>query len=432
MDRTHDQEFLKTLTVLYVEDDEDVRRQLEVFLKRRVGKVIPAGNGTQGVAAFRAHQIDLVVTDILMPEMNGLEMVRQIRELDGNVPVIVTTAFEQTEYLLDSIDLGVNGYVVKPIGTEKLSNRLLECAHRLYLEEQQRLAATVYRCSPEAILVTDRSNRIVSVNDAFCRITGYAADEVIGKNPHLLSSGEQEPSFYQAMWEEISTKRSWQGELVNRRQDGTHFPARLSITCVNDPAGEITHHVGILSDITERKRAEEQIRHLAMHDALTGLPNRSLLTARFELALAAAQRYGRQLAILFIDLDNFKAINDHLGHQAGDLVLQEIGQRLLGLVRASDTVSRLGGDEFIIVINGVREEVDAIRTAEKVVDTVRSEFVVDAVRVQVSPSIGVALYPRDGSTMETLIRQADAAMYRHKQEKRESLICADSPFDSLG
>lgn len=427
MSQLDDREFLKTLTVLYVEDDDDVRRQLGLFLSRRVGTLITAADGVEGLDAFRNHPVRLVITDILMPKLDGLEMAREIRRMDRTVPIIVTTAFEQTDYLLDSIDLGVDGYVVKPISTEKLNATLLACARRLYLEQQLALAATVFDCSPEAIVITDAGNRIVSVNPAFSLITGYPAEEVLGQDPRLLASGLQERSFFASMWADLAQRKRWQGEISNRRKDGTVFPAWLSITAVSAPDGGTSHYVGIFSDITIRKKAEQQIRHLAMHDPLTGLPNRSLLSVRFELALAAAQRYGRQLALLFVDLDDFKEVNDTLGHHAGDLVLQEVGRRLMGLFRASDTVSRLGGDEFLIVINAVRETADAERAAQKVLDAVGKEMTIDGSRVLMTPSVGIALYPDHGQDMETLIKKADQSMYLKKQQGKQSVKSSVSP-----
>lgn len=413
-------DFLRTLTVLYVEDDADVRQQLAQFLRRRVGTLVTATNGAEGLEAFKNNFVQMVVTDILMPEMDGLAMAREIRTQNRAIPIVITTAFEQTDYLLRAIDLGVNGYVIKPVNTEKLNQTLRECAHRLYLEEQIRLAATVFDCSPEAIMITDTANRIVSVNQAFSDITGYTIDEVAGRNPRLLASGIQDISFYAHMWNQIRNRIRWQGEIVNRRKDGTLFPAWLTVTTLVNSVGTITHHVGIFSDISARKEAEEQIRHLAMHDPLTGLPNRSLLTARFDVALAQAQRSHRQIALLFVDLDNFKSINDSLGHQAGDQVLKEAARRLLGVFRASDTVSRLGGDEFLVVINSVREQSDALGAAEKALEVMGKEMVIEGKSIRVTPSIGLAIYPEDGTDLEALIKNADSAMYKAKQLGKNS------------
>ena len=411
-----DDQFLKTLTVLYVEDDPDVRQQLEQFLQRRVGKLIVAGNGSDGLGIFCGQRPQIVITDIKMPVMDGLTMVQEIRKLDGAVPVIVTTAFEQTDYLLRSIEIGVDEYVTKPVNSDRLYEGLLACARRLRVEWQLRLAAAVFDHCLEAVMITDADNRIVAANGVFCRITGYAVEEVLGENPSILASGVQDKAFYRAMWREILEKGAWEGEISNRRKDGSVYPQWLSITTLTDAGGRIVNHIGMFSDISKRKAAELHIRQLAMHDPLTGLPNRYLLKARFDMALAAALRSGEHLALLYIDLDNFKEINDSLGHHAGDLVLQEMSHRLQGLFRSSDTVSRLGGDEFLVVVNVVDRVADPACTARRVADTLASGMTVEGREVAVTTSIGIAVYPRDGADLETLIGKADSAMYQAKRE----------------
>jgi diguanylate cyclase (GGDEF)-like protein/PAS domain S-box-containing protein len=414
--------FLKTLTVLYVEDDPDVRQQLEQFLQRRVGELIIAGNGAEGLKTFRGSWPQIVITDIKMPGMDGLSMAQEIRRLDRNVPIIVTTAFEQTDYLLRSIEIGVDEYVTKPVNTDRLYDGLVACAYRLRLERQLKLAAAVFDHCLEAIMITDADNRIVSANRVFCQITGYSAEEVVGENPNLLSSGLQDKAFYHAMWREIQEKGAWQGEISNKRKNGSVYPEWLAITTLADGNGRITNHIGMFSDISKRKAAELHIRQLAMHDPLTGLPNRYLLKARFELALATALRNGEYLALLYVDLDNFKSINDTLGHHAGDLVLQEVSHRLQGLFRSSDTVSRLGGDEFLVVINAVDSTADARCTARKVLDTLGEEMVICGRSLVVTPSIGIAVYPLDGADLETLIGRADSAMYRAKRQGKNNFL----------
>jgi len=410
-----DEQYLKSLTVLYVEDDEDVRRQLEQFLCRRVGTLITAENGAEGLEAFLTHRPQIVITDVKMPVMDGLSMASEVRKMDETVPVIVTTAFEQTDYLLRSINIGVDQYVTKPVNTDRLYQGLLSCAYRLRVEQRLKLAATVFDNCLEAIVITDADNRIVSANRVFCQITGYGLDEVLGKDPRLLSSGSHDRAFYKALWRELIEKGSWQGEIYNRRKDGSVYPEWLSITTLSDVHGRITNYIGMFSDISKRKAYEEHIRQLAMQDPLTGLPNRHLLKARFEMSVATASRNRQMLALLYVDLDNFKQVNDTLGHHVGDEVLKEVSNRLQGVFRSSDTISRLGGDEFVVVIDAVGRESDAASAADKVLESLAGPMILTEGEVIVTPSIGIACYPKDGEDLETLIRHADGAMYDAKR-----------------
>jgi diguanylate cyclase (GGDEF)-like protein/PAS domain S-box-containing protein len=287
-------------------------------------------------------------------------------------------------------------------------------------EEQLRLAWTVFRNSVEAIIVTDANQRILSVNKAFSEVTGYSAEEAIGQTPRLLKSGHHDPAFYEAMWGEIEEHGFWQGEINDRRKNGTLYPSALSISAVRDNAGRISHYVAVFSDITERKASEARIAFLAQHDALTGLPNRALLHDRLEQALANAVRRQKRIALLFLDLDRFKTINDSLGHMMGDQLLQGVALRLSACVRETDTVSRQGGDEFLIVLTDVEVPADAARVAEKILDRLREPFQINTQQLGTSFSIGIALYPEDGQDVESLMKNADTAMYHAKESGRNT------------
>ncbi|MBS4096974.1 MAG: EAL domain-containing protein [Sulfuricella sp.] len=411
---------LKKFTVLYVEDDGDIRDQLAHFLKRRVGTLHVATNGQEGLEAFQAHRPDIVVTDILMPVMDGLKMAEQIKELSPATPIIVTTAFNETKFFLHAIDIGIDKYVIKPVNTDLLAEVLAQCAHSLLSESERRLSAAVFDNSSDAIVVTDQKNCIISVNPAFSEITGYTREEVIGKNPKIFSAGRQSPEFYTQMWHDLSQNSKWSGEIWNRRKGGELYPEWLSINTVRDNQGEITHFVGIFSDITERKQAEERVRHLAHYDALTDLPNRTLFHDRLQQALIQAQRNHEQVAVMFIDLDRFKVINDTLGHGIGDLLLQSVAQRLAHCVRQGDTVCRQGGDEFVILLPKIYRAEDAALVAQKILQSIGKPFSLDGHELHISSSIGISFFPSDGVTVDVLMKNADVAMYRAKELGRNN------------
>lgn len=287
--------------------------------------------------------------------------------------------------------------------------------------DELRLASTVFDSVDDAVAITDVDNRIITVNPAFTRITGYAADEVIGKNPKVLASGLQPPEFYKELWDALITTDGWNGEIWNRRKNGEVFVEWLSIKRVHDEDGNLTHHVAVFSDISERKATAERIQHLAHHDILTDLPNRILFTDRLQQAIANAKRESKHIAVLYLDLDKFKQINDTHGHDIGDLLLKEVAARLLDCVRDSDTVSRIGGDEFLVLLPTIEEEKDAILVAEKIRHTLNQAFELANYSLHISSSIGIAVFPEHGSDEITMLKNADAAMYAAKKHGRNNV-----------
>ncbi len=315
----------------------------------------------------------------------------------------------------------LSGMVVRDRNGRKLIWSLAQnLTEHLHAERSLRLSAKVFEHSGEAILITDADNRIVSINPAFTKITGYRLQDVRGKSPDILSSGNQDDNFYQAMWNALEQEGHWQGEVWNRRKNGEIYPEWLTITTMKDEHGRMTNYIGIFSDITERKKTEESIRYLAQHDALTGLPNRLLLTDRLSQALMAANRNGTSFAVMFIDLDRFKNINDSLGHKAGDLLLQEVGKRLTSSMRTTDTVSRQGGDEFVILAPAIEDAESVAYLASKLIEILSRPYRIDNHDLTVTPSIGITLYPQDGGDVETLLKNADAAMYSAKNSGRNN------------
>ena len=309
---------------------------------------------------------------------------------------------------------------ILPRGDREVLLVLRDISRRKQLENQLRLSARVFESSNEAILITDRRNRIISVNQMFERLTGYAEQEVLGKEPTILGAGQENRSLFRNLWALLYESGAWQGELMDRRKSGEEYPVWLSISLVRDGHGEPEYHIAAFSDITERKRQEAQIEHLAFHDVLTGLPNRRLLIDRIEVAISQAQRENIGLAVLFIDLDRFKTINDSLGHQTGDQLLYEVGQRLCQSVRSGDTVSRVGGDEFIILCPNCNYPDDAATLASKLLQALALPYRFDENQLVITASIGIALYPDNGHDANTLIGNADAAMYLAKENDRNN------------
>ena len=304
-----------------------------------------------------------------------------------------------------------------------------ERAHELETELQERsriearlhVMATVFESSREAIMISDHANRIVTVNEAFVKLTGYDVGEVLGRNPRMLSAGMTPVEVYKDMWQSLSEQGCWQGEVWDRRKDGRIYPKWLSINAVRGAQEKVTHYVAIFSDISERKEAEEKIYHLAHHDSLTGLANRMSLSLELQSAVRQAAQNRHRLALMFIDLDRFKEINDVHGHDVGDKLLVEVAGRLKQAVRHGDTVARLGGDEFVILLRYVNGREGALQVAEKVRESVAAPYEISGLALRTAASIGLAVYPQDGETVELLMKSADTAMYHAKSTGRDNV-----------
>lgn len=293
-----------------------------------------------------------------------------------------------------------------------------DITERHLMQEKLQLAATVFENTAEGVLITDIDQRISAVNRAFSEITGYSEIEALGQTPRLLASGQHDSAFYLAMWHQLTAEGHWQGEIYNKRKNGELYPSWLTISAVRNSDREITHFVAVFADISSIKHAQAKLDYQAHHDPLTGLPNRTLFENRLQGVLTCAQVSNRQGAVLFLDLDRFKHINDSLGHPVGDLLLKGIAQRLKEQVRDVDTVARLGGDEFIILLPGLHKPSDASTIANKLLACFNAPFQAGEHEFFTSASIGISLYPQDGTDVSTLIRNADAAMYRSKAKGR--------------
>ena len=279
----------------------------------------------------------------------------------------------------------------------------------------------IFLQSSEAVLVTDRNNCIVAVNAAFSEMSGYPAEEVIGGNPRMFASGRNEPAFYASMWRAINEQGVWSGEIWDRRKDGNLYPIWLTVSAVTDNAGEVSNYVATFTDIGERIEATQQLLHLAYHDPLTLLPNRLAFESQLELAIRSCERDHKQVALMLIDLDHFKTVNDTLGHATGDELLKSVAIRLRDCVRASDIVARLGGDEFVVVL----PDIDSAMTVATLAGKVQHRLADHSHQIGVhslyaTPSIGISIYPGDGRDRETLLRNADVAMYHAKDRGRNN------------
>lgn len=285
------------------------------------------------------------------------------------------------------------------------------------------LAATVFDHSPEGILLSDANNKILQINDAFVELTGYTAEDVIGKNPRMLSSGNQSNEFYQAMWLKIRNQGKWSGEIYNRRKNGEIYPERLTIIAVKNNQNQLTHHIAIFNDLSQQKKAEQHIHFLAHYDPLTHLANRTLFTERLQQAILKSQRSHKSIALLFIDLDRFKDINDSFGHKAGDQLLVQVANDIKGCIRDSDNIARLGGDEFIITLEELTHNeliVSAPAVAVKILTALSHKYTLEMTHAYIGASIGIAIYPEDAATADRLLQSADMAMYHAKAQGKNN------------
>lgn len=337
----------------------------------------------------------------------ALDLTFQIRRQDGQV------RFMRNRAALYAADARSPNRLIGT--TEDVTERKMQ-------EADLRIAATAFE-SHESMIITDAQAMILRVNHAFTELFGYTADDGLGRTPRILQSGRHEPSFYADLWTKLQRDRVWQGEIWNRRKGGDVFPVWLSITAVSNENGDVTHYVATHTDITLRKAAEEEIRTLAFYDPLTRLPNRRLLHDRLHQALIHARRSSSRLALMFLDLDKFKPVNDAFGHQAGDELLLAVAQRLQACVRESDTVARVGGDEFVVLLPNIDAVQDALGVAEKIHGALKQLFILpEGQEVSISSSLGVSIYPEHGSDEATLMGHADAAMYQAKSSGRDKFL----------
>jgi two-component system CheB/CheR fusion protein len=364
------------------------------------------------------------IDNAVQPNLNTLNSALGCEELIGKIQQVIDTGETYQDKLLiqkNYFELTIYPYFSRNIDT--ITGAVLtiqDITEQCMAEQQIRLAASVFENANEAIVITDANNEIISINPAFTQITGYEKKEVIGKNPNILSSKRQLPQFYESLWQSIKDTGKWQGEIFNKRKDGTVYPEWLSISTLKDEAGKVMHYIGIFTDISAAYKDRETIIQQANYDALTHLPNRNLFLDRLKQAIANAARAQELVGVMFIDLDGFKDINDALGHSQGDILLQRLSQRMVGMLRESDSIARFGGDEFTVLVTGLEKETDIIPTVEKILDAIQAPIAVDEHELSVTASIGITMFPNDGKDGETLLKYADSAMYTAKAEGRNA------------
>ena len=587
---------MENLTILIADDDKITTSILSRMLAPYTNDILIAENGRIGLELFIAHRPQIVLSDINMPEMGGLEMVEQIRKLDEDVKIAIFTNFEKRDILIKAIQYGVNQFFSKPFEVRHFSQVIqhliddvtakrriqdeldrqrnvlhainamasnflqhtdwFEALHvemlqlkkaaetsaifiyknddpehpesasrvlaindhpgararkQIHYKKQHlirwknalskgesvngdivhydhakqkllkafkidtllmlpifvnkrwwgflgignskqqplkeddiemlstvasiigsainhqrnfqslRMSSAVFKHTVDGVLITDANNRILQVNEAFTEITGYTAEEVIGKDPKLLKSGQHDLQFYQQMWDQITQNGYWQGEITNRKKNGEIYIEWLSINAITDAQGNIENHIGVFSDVTHQRKDAAEHAYLATHDPLTGLTNRLLLSDRLDHAINHAGRFDKCIAVIFCDLDNFKPINDTYGHSAGDEVLKTVAKRMKKILRKEDTICRFGGDEFVILVEELQTFAFLQNIVKKISAISKDSIVIEGAELSIEMSIGVALYPSDAEDAQSLLRHADEAMYRAKHSGKNAI-----------
>jgi len=348
----------------------------------------------------------IFVTSVSRPIKRLMDATRRFAGGDLKVRVAITHR--------DEIGDLINSFNTMAGGLEK------EITGRERRELELRKVSLVVEQSPNVVLITDTQGNIEYVNPMFTLLTGYTREEAIGKNPRILKSGKTPPERYKRLWWTITSGTEWRGEFCNKKKNGELYWESAFISSIKNAAGDITHFIAIAEDTTERRRAEERIQHLAYYDALTGMPNRAFYNDLLSLALSHAQRRGEMVAVLFLDLDRFKDVNDTLGHSIGDQLLKIVAGRVADSLRKEDTVTRLGGDEFTLLLPGMTQTEDAARIAQKILEAVKKPLMLGGHELNITASIGIAIYPADGENAEALLKNADTAMYHAKEQGRNS------------
>lgn len=409
----------KTPNVLVVEDDQDEAQLIRFQLCENAADAFEVELAASLAAVKHLlesdYQPDVVLLDLNLPDSAGITTVERCLELLDNVPVVVHTGRDDFSITEAAIEAGAEDYLLKGVDSWILRKSLRYAILRHERDEHERMAKTVFHHVSEAILITDEQGVILDVNEAFTHITGFSREEALGQTPSILSSGHHDAAFYASLWQDLQQQGHWKGEVWNRRKSGEVYTELLTINAVTNARGEIRQYVAIFSDITLQKEEQTDLQHRANHDALTGLPNRSLFMDRLQQSFASVKRHGGRLAVVFLDLDGFKPVNDTYGHDAGDRVLQEVAERVQSCLREEDTLARVGGDEFVLLLQRQQDMSTTLKLLQRVLSEVARPYHWGEHLLHVSASLGISLYPNtEANTPEKLMQQADQAMYRAK------------------
>jgi diguanylate cyclase (GGDEF)-like protein/PAS domain S-box-containing protein len=415
---------MEPLRVLLVEDSEDdaalTLRQLKKGGYEPSFKRVDTPETMR--AALEVREWDIILSDYNMPEFSGPAALALLRSTDIDLPFIVISGAMGEESAVALMKAGAHDYIMKdnlarliPAIERELREAEVRRARRR-AEADLHLSAKVFESSVEGVVITDHEARILRVNRAFSKITGYSEAEIIGQRPSVLKSGRHDKEFYRGMWQSITDNGYWQGEIWNRRKNGEVYPEWLTISTVTNEAGQVTNLIGGFTDMSQQKQAEDRIQHLMYYDALTDLPNRTLFRDRCKQAMSRAWRSGKSVAYLHFDIDRFVNINDSLGHSVGDQLLQQVGQRLAGCVRQQDLVARFVGDEFGVGVTDVERSGMMEGLLQNVVDAFSEPFYAQHREIFLAPSIGVAFFPDDATNFDELARYADTALQAAKRD----------------
>jgi len=353
-------------TLLIADDEEAILHALIRLFRGEGYTLLTANSGEAALRLLAQNDVQVILADQRMPHMTGTELLFRAKELYPDTVRMVLSGYADITAIADAVNRGnIFRFLFKPWDNDLLRANVREAFERFDLSQQSVHFSKIYENTVEGIIITDQNSVIQAVNPAFSSITGYQAAEVIGGTPAILKSGQHSEVFYRELWETLRENGKWTGEIWNKRKNGEVYPEWLNITLIRDSQGNITQYVGLFSDITEHKRNEERLRHQAYHDALTDLPNRLLLNENLELAINQAERAEHQVAVLMMDLDNFKYVNDTFGHDFGDQVLIAVADRIRSVVRKGDTLARMGGDEFTLLLPQVKDANEAVVVIEK-------------------------------------------------------------------
>ena len=415
------------MKILIADDDLTIRSILQAMTRDWGFQPCLAEDGNAAWASLQQDEpAHILLIDWEMPGLDGLQLCQRIRQqVTDNPPyIILLTARNQAEDIATGLESGANDFISKPFKKVELQARLKVAQRVIKLQLERlrslanaQLAASVFTHATEGIIITDEQGVIVNVNQAYSDITGYSREESVHRHArHFLFADNQQA------WQSIYQRTKWRVDIPSTRKNGEEFYIQLTISAVYNESNEVTHYIGLLSDITESKRHEQQLEYVASHDSLTKLANRVLLKDRLEQAMARVRRDSTTLAIVYLDLDGFKAVNDKLGHDQGDILLVTLAEKLQNSVRETDTVARIGGDEFIVLLTGLNQQSDCDSTLQRLLQACAFQMAVDGIEAKVSASLGVSFFAKnDTVSPEKLFKQADTAMYAAKNSGKNCI-----------